>query len=234
MIEEEFYKELLKLGIELDENKKEKLLRYYELLIEWNNMMNLTAITDKKDVYLKHFYDSLTVYRDVDLTSNISICDVGTGAGFPGIVLKIVFPNLKITLIDSLNKRITFLNHVINELELTNIEARHDRMEDYSRKNIEKFDVIVSRAVASIPVISEISALALKIQGKLILMRGTFEEDANDLNKKLDKLALSVENIDRFLLPNENSTRTILSISKYNSTPRQYPRNIDKIKKNPL
>ena len=131
----EFIIELKKLGIEITEEKLQKLDDYYNLLVEWNKKTNLTRIINKEDVYLKHFYDSLTLSKALDLTKDINLCDVGTGAGFPGIVLKIIYPNLKVTLIDSLNKRITFLNEIIKELNLEKIEALHIRMEDYSRKN---------------------------------------------------------------------------------------------------
>ena len=145
----DFIKEIEQIGINLDEKKLKQLNRYFELLVEWNKKMNLTGITEKKDVYLKHFYDSATLHLVVDLYNEETLCDVGTGAGFPGLVLKILFPNLKITLIDSLNKRINFLQAVIDDLHLENIEAIHARSEDYALQNRECFDIVTARAVAS-------------------------------------------------------------------------------------
>ena len=140
MKEQEFINELTKLRIHLTEFQIKQLEKYYELLVEWNQKINLTAIIEKEQVYLKHFYDSLTLNKVIDLNQELSLIDVGTGAGFPGLVLKIVFPNLKITLVDSLNKRIEFLKLVIKELDLKDIEAIHERSEEYAKKNREKFD----------------------------------------------------------------------------------------------
>src|SRR5574344_1737083 len=143
--------DLLKL-VDLNEEQLKQLNRYYELLVEWNKVMNLTTIIEKKDVYLKHFYDSLTISKVIDLTKYESLCDIGTGAGFPGLALKIAYPNLKITLLDSLNKRIQFLNEVIQKLQLEEITTIHGRAEDYSKREEyrEKFDLCVSRAVANL------------------------------------------------------------------------------------
>ena len=226
-----FVKECDKLGIVLDDDKLDKLELYYTLLVNWNEKMNLTAITEKEAVYLKHFYDSLSLYRDVNLNDNISICDVGSGAGFPGIVLKIVFPNIKITLIDSLNKRVKFLNEIIEKLYLKDIEAIHVRMEEYSAINEEKFDVITARAVASIPFLAEISVRSLKIGGIFALMRGKTEENNEAAYKKL---GLSLVKIDEYKLPIENSDRCIIVLKKNSKTDRIYPRNINKIQKFPL
>ena len=234
MDKELFIEEAKKLGIELTTDKLNKLEEFYKILIEWNEKINLTGITEEKEVYLKHFYDSLTLIRDVDLNEDLNVCDVGSGAGFPGIVLKIVFPNLKITLIDSLNKRIIYLNDVIKRLNLKKIEAFHVRMEDYSRLNEEKFDIITARAVGNIKLLSEISVRALKINGKLIFMKGNIEEELVNIDNCLKLLKLEITNIDKFQLPIENSNRTIISIKKIGSTPKIYPRSVDKIKKQPL
>ena len=160
-----FIEELSKIGIELDELKLANLERYFELLVEWNEKMNLTGITKKEDVYLKHFYDSLTLFKAIDLNKVETLCDIGTGAGFPGLVIKIAFPNIKVTLVDSLNKRINFLNEVIKELNLENIETISTRVEEYGVKNREIYDVVVARAVASLPVLLEyfISLLLIKL-----------------------------------------------------------------------
>ncbi len=146
MNKNEFIKYLEELNIYPTEDQLEKLNKFYNLLIEWNEKINLTRIVDEKDVYLKHFYDSLTINKEVDLSKVNTLCDVGTGAGFPGIVLKIMYPNLKVTLIDSLQKRVNYLNEIIKVLELTDIEAIHSRGEDYKGS----FDVVTSRAVSNV------------------------------------------------------------------------------------
>ena len=146
MTEQKFIEEIKKLGITPTKNNLQKLEKFYQLLIEWNKKINLTRITNKEEVYLKHFYDSLTIVKEVDLTKVNTLCDVGTGAGFPGIVLKIFYPNLKITLIDSLLKRVKYLNEIIKELDLKDIVAIHTRGEDYH----ETFDIVTARAVANI------------------------------------------------------------------------------------
>ena len=231
MNKEDFKKELLELGIVLDEEKMIKLDKFYHLLIEWNEKINLTTIIDENDVYLKHFYDSLTLIKEVDLTNNISLCDVGSGAGFPGIVLKIIFPNLNITLIDSLQKRVNYLNEVIKCLNLENIRAKHFRMEDYSRHHNEEFDIITARAVANLGVISEISVRSLKVGGNLVFMKANCDEEINMIMDKLDKLGLEIKNINKFKLPYENSNRTLVSFRKIKKTNSIFPRKIQDIKK---
>ena len=234
MNKEQFVLEVRNLGIEVTEKKLKKLDEFYNLLILWNEKINLTTITAIQDVYLKHFYDSLTLFRVCDLTKNINICDVGSGAGFPGIVLKIFFPNLKITLVDSLNKRVNYLNTIIKELGLVNIEAVHSRMEDFSKVNEEKYDIITARAVANLSVLSEISVKALKIQGKLVFMKALCDDELEMVLPKLSILGLKFNKVDKFLLPIEESNRSLIVFEKIKTTPNKYPRNIDKIKKNPL
>jgi len=231
---EKFIEETKKLGIKLTEEQLEKLNKYYELLIEWNNKINLTRITAKEEVYLKHFYDSLTLYKVeekyLDLNKEISLCDVGTGAGFPGIVLKIVFPNIKITLVDSLQKRINFLNEVIEKLELKNIEAIHTRAEDYAKNNREKYDIVTSRAVANLRVLSELCIPLLKVNGYFIPMKANIEEEIEESKEILKNLNSQISNIYTFNLPLENSIRNIIVIKKLAKTNPIYPRRIDKIK----
>lgn len=234
MNKEQFVLEVRNLGIEVTEEKLKKLDEFYNLLILWNEKINLTTITAIQDVYLKHFYDSLTLFRVCDLTKDINICDVGSGAGFPGIVLKIFFPNLKITLVDSLNKRVNYLNTIIKELGLVNIEAVHSRMEDFSKVNEEKYDIITARAVANLSVLSEISVKALKIQGKLVFMKALCDDELEMVLPKLSILGLKFNKVDKFLLPIEESNRSLIVFEKIKTTPNKYPRNIDKIKKNPL
>ncbi len=234
MNRELFVEEVKKLGIDVDEDKLSKLNIFYELLLEWNEKINLTTIVEEESVYLKHFYDSLTLYRDVDLTKKIKLCDVGSGAGFPGIVLKIFFPNLDITLIDSLNKRVIYLNDVIKKLDLSDIRAIHARMEDYSRLHEEEFDVITARAVASLPILCEICVRASKMNGNLVFMKANCDDEMVNIDKKITKLSLKLNSVDKFVLPIENSNRTIIKIDRVDKLNKIYPRTIDKIKKNPL
>lgn len=234
MNKELFIIEVEKLGIDVSFEKLEKLDLFYKLLIEWNEKINLTTIVEEEAVYLKHFYDSLTLFRDIDLNNPIKICDVGSGAGFPGVVLKIFFPNIDITLIDSLNKRIIYLNDIIDKLELSGITAIHSRMEDFSKLHEEEFDFVTARAVSQLPILCEISVKTLKIGGSLVFMKANCEEELVGIDRKIDKLGLKLSSIDKFVLPIENSNRTIIKIDKYSKTNKLYPRSIDKIKKNPL
>lgn len=234
MNREEFILEVEKLGISVDEEKLLKLEKFYNLLIDWNNKINLTTIVEKDAVYLKHFYDSLTLFKEVDLNSSIKLCDVGSGAGFPGIVLKIFFPNLDIILVDSLNKRVNYLNEIIKELALSNIVAVHYRMEDFSKLHEEEFDIITARAVSNLNVLAEISVKSLKINGKLVFMKANCEDELSNLSRIYDKLSLNLVSVNRFLLPVENSNRTLISLVKNKKTNVKYPRTIDKIKRNPL
>lgn len=231
MNREEFITEVKELGISITDKQLEQLNKYYKALVEWNKRINLTSITEENDVYLKHFYDSLTLFKEYDLTKDVSLCDVGTGAGFPGIVLKIVFPNLKITLVDSLQKRLKFLDYVIKLLDLKDVELVHERMEDYSKQNEEKFDIITSRAVAKTKILVEISFKALKISGHLILMKSSFEEELSDAEKIIKDIGGEVIDVNTFKLPFENSERALISIKKVRKTEAKYPRSIDKIKK---
>lgn len=231
MNREEFITAVKELGISITDKQLEQLNKYYKALVEWNKRTNLTSITEENDVYLKHFYDSLTLFKEYDLTKDISLCDVGTGAGFPGIVLKIVFPNLKITLVDSLQKRLKFLDYVIKLLNLKDVELVHERMEDYSKQNEEKFDIITSRAVAKTKILVEISFKALKISGHLILMKSSFEEELSDAEKIIKDIGGEVIDVNTFKLPFENSQRALINIKKVRKTEAKYPRSIDKIKK---
>lgn len=230
MNQDKFIEEVKKLNIEVTNDKLSKLNTYYEMLIEYNKVMNLTAITQKEDVYLKHFYDSLTISKIINLNEENNLCDIGTGAGFPGIVLKIFYPNLKVTLIDSLNKRINFLNDVIDKLELKNIEAIHSRIEDYAKDNREKFDIVTARAVAPLNILIELAIPLVKVNKYFIAMKGNLDREDNYLNA-LNKLNSSVENLIKFKLPIEESDRTLLSIKKNQKTSRIFPRKYSDIKK---
>ena len=225
-----FIEETKKLGIELTSQQLEKLNQFYELLISWNQKMNLTRITEKEDVYLKHFYDSLTLSKVIDLKQDLTLCDVGSGAGFPGIVLRICFPNLKITLLDSLQKRVNYLNEIIKELDLKNIEAIHTRAEDYAKQNREKFDIVTARAVANLKILSELCIPMVKVNGLFIAMKANIEEEIENSTEILKKLDSKIEKIETFYLPIENSIRNIIMIQKQKPTNNLYPRRIEKMK----
>ena len=225
-----FIEETKKLGIELTSQQLEKLNQFYELLISWNQKMNLTRIIEKEDVYLKHFYDSLTLSKVIDLKQDLTLCDVGSGAGFPGIVLKICFPNLKITLLDSLQKRVNYLNEIIKELDLKNIEAIHTRAEDYAKQNREKFDIVTARAVANLKILSELCIPMVKVNGLFIAMKANVEEEIENSTEILKKLDSKIEKIEIFYLPIENSIRNIIMIQKQKPTNNLYPRRIEKMK----
>ena len=229
---DEFKDEISKLGIEYDNDKLLKLEKYYELLIDWNNKINLTAIVDKEQVYLKHFYDSLTLFKIVDLNKVDSLCDLGTGAGFPGIVIKIFFPNIKITLVDALNKRINFLNEVVQKLNLNNVTLIHSRAEDYGRDHRECFDVVTARALSSLPVLLEYGVSLLKINGTLCAMRGN--DDSSDSLNAISQLNVSLVKVVHFQLPYEKSNRTLILFRKLSKTNIKYPRRFIEIKKKPL
>lgn len=234
MNKEIFVEEITKLGINLDNNQLENLERYYELLVEWNEKINLTSITNKEDVYLKHFYDSLTLVKAYNLNQDIKLCDVGTGAGFPGLVLKICFPNLEVILVDSLEKRIKFLDQVIQELDLKKINTYHDRVEEFSKNHREEYDLVTSRAVAKLNVLSEFCIPLVKIDGYFIPMKASIEEELDESKNSIKILGGELQEKITFSLPIENAIRNILKIRKINKTNIKYPRRFDKIKKNPL
>lgn len=234
MTENNFVENVKKLGIEINDKQLKQLEKYYKLLIDWNEKINLTGITKKEDVYLKHFYDSLTMQKIVNLYNVETLCDVGTGAGFPGLVLKIMFPNLKITLIDALNKRINFLNDVIEKLELKDIETIHSRSEDYALKNREKFDVVTARAVASLPVLMELCVPLVKEQGYFIPLKANITEEKILSKNAISKLYLKEVDEIKFILPVEESNRCLVKYLKEKKTDKKYPRKFSEIKKRTL
>ena len=208
MNKELFIKELQKLNIEITEDQLQKLNKFYELLVEWNKKINLTRITEKEDVYLKHFYDSLTITKVIDLTKVETLCDIGTGAGFPGVVLKIMYPNLKITLVDALQKRVNYLNEIIKKLDLKDIEALHVRGEDLK----EKYDVVTSRAVANIEKLLTYTMHLVNKDGVMIAMKGNIEDElTKEVEDKINRKYKIVE-INKFILPIENSNRSLVVI----------------------
>lgn len=228
-----FIEELNKMNIILSKEQEYQLEKYYNLLIEYNKLMNLTGITQKEEVYLKHFYDSLTLVKAMDLTKEKTLCDIGTGAGLPGIVLKIVFPNLKITLVDSLKKRIEFLKIVIKELGLENIETIHTRIEEYGINNREKYDIVTARAVATNNILLEYSSSLVKVGKYFIAMKGNFQKEEN-YDSAMKILNFKILRIESFLLPLENSERTLFIFQKEKPTSKKFPRKYSEIKKKPL
>ena len=231
---DEFIESLRKLNIDITSRQLEQLEEYYNLLVEWNEKINLTRITLKDDVYLKHFYDSATIVKVIDLNKINNFCDFGTGAGFPGIVIKILFPSLNVTLVDSLNKRINFLNIVIEKLRLEKIVAIHSRIEDFARTHREKFDLVTARAVASLPVLLEYATGIIKKDKYFIAMKASIDEELEQSINAQKILKIKLIDKNSFLLPKENSVRNILLFQKQERTNLKYPRNPSEIKKKPL
>ena len=233
MNQNRFIEELSLINVNLTQIQLDQLNKYYELLIEYNKVMNLTGITEKEEVYLKHFYDSLTIIKIIDLKQIDTLCDIGTGAGFPGLVLKIVFPNLKVTLLDSLNKRIEFLKKVIDELNLQNIEVIHARAEEFAIENRNKFDVTTARAVAHTSILLEYAIPMTKINGYFIPLKANMNDELNEIDNAIKKLNVKLINKIEFKLPIEESNRTILLFQKEKDN-NKYPRKFSEIKKNRL
>ena len=220
-----FESKLNELGIILDDKQKQQFVKFYELLVEWNKVMNLTGITEYEEVNEKHFVDSLSIVKAVDMNSVESVIDIGTGAGFPGIPLKIAFPNLKVTLADSLNKRVLFLQEVIDALKLEDIEAIHGRAEDLARdiKYREKYDLSVSRAVANLSTLSEYCLPFVKIGGQFISYKsGEIEEEVSTSKSAVFLLGGKMKDTVKFELG--ESGRSFIIIDKVNGTPKTYPR----------
>lgn len=216
---------LKELNIELNEIQTKQLYKYMNLLIEWNNKINLTAIIKPEEIILKHFVDSLTISKYVN--NNSSVIDVGTGAGFPGIPLKIYRTDLKVTLVDSLNKRLNFINTIIEELELKNVVTVHARAEEIGKNKLyrEQFDVVTSRAVANLSILSEYLIPLAKINGKCLCMKGSeIEEELLNAKKAIDVLGGKIDKIEKFELPKSDIKRNVVLITKENKTPAKYPR----------
>ena len=230
MNKEEFIKECSKLGINIDENIINKLDKYRNLLVEWNSKFNLTTILEEKDVYLKHFYDSLCLSIGTDL-NNKSICDFGTGAGFPGLVLAIVYSSSTFTLIESNNKKTIFLEEVKKQLNLKNVTIINDRTENYGKNNRELFDIVTCRAVSALNIILELSISLLKVNGLFIPMKSNIEDEFNSSINKAKMLGYEFINKCEYTLPIEESKRTLLIYKKVKPTDKKYPRNYNVIKK---
>ena len=234
MNKDNFINFLIDNNVQYDENILKKLDIYANFLIEYNSHTNLTAIRNIEDIYLKHFLDSILLLVKFDIEKNAKVLDIGTGAGFPGVILKIFRPDLDITLLDSNNKKITFLNELIKKLELNNIKAVNDRAENFIKTNREGFDYVTSRAVSSLNVLSELSIPFVKVNGYFIPMKGNYELELKESLNAINVLGGQVVKTIDYLLPVENSNRSIIVIKKNKSTETCYPRLYDKIKKKPL
>ncbi len=231
MNKEEFLDYCKKISIDISVDLYELLNKYYELLVEWNNKFNMTTITKKEDVFLLHFYDSLLLSKYVDLNKKIELCDFGTGAGFPGLVLAIVFNNINVTLIESNGKKCSFLEEVVNTLKLKNVKIINDRMEIYSKNNKEKFDIVTCRAVTLLPIILELSIASLKVGGLIVPLKANCEEEILLSNKILKDLNLKLNKINNYTLPINNAKRTIVEYEKIGHTNPIFPRNYNVILK---
>ncbi len=225
------------LDIILDQEQINQFDEYYEILVEWNKVMNLTGITEYQEVVEKHFLDSLSIVKVMDMDQVERVIDIGTGAGFPGIPLKIAFPKLDIVLLDSLNKRIRFLDHVIEELGLEGIRTIHGRAEDFARdgKYRERFDLCVSRAVANLSSLSEYCLPYVKVGGRFVSYKsGDIEEEVNDASKAIALLGGKKERIEKFQLPDTDIQRSFVVIGKTKNTQKRYPRKAGMPTKEPL
>ena len=239
MLKEEFSEKIKeymnKINIEISDKQIEKFFDYMNLLLEWNEKINLTAITEPEDIILKHFVDCATILKYIK--DEDKIIDIGTGAGFPGIPLKILNEKLDITLMDSLNKRINFLNEIINKLDLKNIVAIHARAEELARNKEyrEKFDIAISRAVANLSTLSEYMLPMTKINGQSICMKGPdIEEEIENGKKAVKILGGEIKKVEKLELPESKDKRTIIQIIKTKNTPNKYPRKVGKPSKEPI
>lgn len=231
MNKQEFKTYLKDLNLDFSENMLNQLEIYAHFLLEYNEHTNLTAIKNIEDVYLKHFYDSLTLTKYIDLNRYESLVDIGTGAGFPGVVLKIFFPHLHVILIDSNNKKINFLKELMIKLNLENIEVLNVRSEDYAKKHKDMYDIVTARAVTSMPILSELCMPLVKVGGYFIPLKAEVSEELPRATNMIKELKGEIESINEFTLPIEKSKRTIIKIRKIDKTPDKYPRTYDKMKK---
>lgn len=233
----QFEKDMDALGVFLTEKQIDQFMKYYELLIEKNKVMNLTAITEYEDVLKKHFVDSVSIVKAMDLSCGMSVIDVGTGAGFPGLALKLAFPELKVTLLDSLNKRIQFLNEVIEKIGVDGVETIHGRAEDFAKpgKLREKYDLCVSRAVANLSTLCEYCLPFVKVGGFFISYKSEkISEELAEAKKAVSVLGGNVEKQVEFMLPDTDSYRNLVLIRKEKETPTKYPRKAGLPGKEPL
>ena len=233
---QQFIEALKEHGIELTEEQIGQFDKYYEMLVHWNEKINLTAVTEKEEVYLKHFYDSLTPLFYTDIPEGTRLCDVGAGAGFPSIPMKIVRPDIKVTIVDSLNKRINFLNELAAELSLGGMHLVHDRAETFGQYTARHmFDMVTARAVANMNTLLELCLPLVRTGGRFIVLKGRKGlEELEDSKFALDLLGGKILESHQFTLPEEDSDRYILDIEKVRKTPKKYPRKPGTPNKSPL
>lgn len=234
MNETEFINELKNIDIILTQNQINKFKIYYEYLIEYNKHTNLTSITTKEDVYLKHFYDSCLLTKTIDFNNIDNMLDIGCGAGFPGIVIKILFPNIKLTLLDSNNKKTKFCESLSKLLELDNVKIINKRAEEYIIEKREYFDIVSARAVKNLPVLIELSIPYVKQNGYFIAMKSDYEEELNNSKNGIKVLGAEYIKTININLPNNTGIRNFILIKKINKTNPKYPRNYSQIIKKPL
>lgn len=233
----EFVEALADKGIILNEAQQKAFDTYFKELVEWNEKINLTAITEEEEVYEKHFYDCITAAFYTDLNQELSICDIGAGAGFPSIPLKICFPHLKVTIIDSLKKRITFLNHLASKLELSGVAFYHDRAENAGKNEPfrEQFDIVTARAVARMSVLSELCLPFVKKGGLFIAMKGAqAQKELEEGKAAMELMGGELQSVNTFILPEDDGERSIITIKKTRKTPKKYPRRAGQPNKEPI
>lgn len=224
-------------GVELNDTQIQQFIKYHEILAEWNSFMNLTGITEYEEVVQKHFVDSLVLCKAIDVNKVESLIDIGTGAGFPGIPLKIAYPHLRVTLLDSLQKRIKFLNEVVMQLNLTDVETIHGRAEDFVKPSMkrETYDVCVSRAVANLSSLSEYCLPYVKVDGYFIPYKsGKIDEELAESKKAVFILGGKIEDEVKFNLPDSDISRSLIKIKKVSVTPKKYPRKSGLATKEPI
>lgn len=235
MNQQQFKQYLHEQKIEITSKQLKQFEKYYEILVSYNENVNLTAITEKGEVYLKHFYDSLSPLLEYDIPAGATLCDVGAGAGFPSIPIKIARPDIKVVIIDSLKKRINFLNHLVEELSLEDVVAIHARAEEYAEKARESFDVVTARAVARLNILSELCLPLVKVGGEFIALKGSSgNEELEEARKAIKTLGGVCKQVLDFDLPLDGGNRTLIVVEKKQKTPLKYPRNFGQIKKRPL
>lgn len=225
------------IGVTLNEKQITQFIKYYEILVEWNSFMNLTGITEYEEVVQKHFVDSLALCKSIDISKVNNLIDIGTGAGFPGVPLKIAYPHLKVTLLDSLQKRIKFLNEVVSQLELEGVETIHGRAEDFAKPSMkrETYDVCVSRAVANLASLSEYCLPYVNLGGYFIPYKsGKVEEELEESKKAVFLLGGKIEEEVKFSLPDSDISRSLIKIKKVSATPKKYPRKSGLATKEPI
>lgn len=234
MNKEEFRKKVEELGLKLTIDLEEKLDTYCTFLLEYNNHTNLTAIRNTEDVYLKHFYDSLTLTKVIDLKEETTLLDIGSGAGFPGMVLKLFFPNLHVTLVDSNNKKTKFLELLQEKLDVDNLQVINTRIEAITKDNLNSFDVVTARAVTNLPVLLELAIPLVKVNKYFIAMKGNSNEELENSKYAISKLGCSIDTVENFKIYEVNGERMLIKIKKNQETDAAILRPYEKIIKKPL